>query len=121
MGTFNMKVFILTLTPLLVQLSEQASLEKAEYNYNEAFYWCPCTSDEYEEYYGIPYQYTEDAEEEGHAWCPCFYYDDYTGYEYAYENEWEVPADRNLDRKKDSKKDSDLDRKKKSKKSKRHH
>ena len=60
--------------------------------------------EEYEEYYGIAYQYTDDFEEEGHAWCPCYDYDQLNGYEYAYEAEWDAPADRNLDRRKKSKK-----------------
>ena len=79
----------------------QAALEKADYNYNEAYYWCPCSFEEYEEYYGFAYQYSD---EEGHAWCPCYSYDEYNGYElsssssfqYQYHGTQSFPGNRQM-------------------------
>merc|ERR1712045_262272 len=110
---FDMKLLILTITLLFVQFSEQAALERSdeetvtEYDYNDTdvgtdeyvypYYWCKCSFDEYEEMYGITWNtdYGED-----HAWCPCFEYHYYEGYEYGYELEFPSQAgERSLDSK----------------------
>ena len=39
--------------------------EEAEYNLNEPYLWCPCTFDQYEEYYGFPYRWMD---EDDSAW-----------------------------------------------------
>ena len=81
-----MKLFVLTITFLLVQLSDQVNQNQsfyqasqflmcslqaamnraeAEYNLNEPYLWCPCTFDQYEEYYGFPYRWMD---EDDSAW-----------------------------------------------------
>merc|ERR1711978_421854 len=114
MGTINMRLFILALTLLLVQLSQQAALaeadnvselafpdgeqpaardeddlaeEASDVEYGFPYYLCKCSFEEYEEYWGEP---SVDMDYYDYAWCPCFEYDTYSnGLEYAYEQyEW---------------------------------
>merc|ERR1712141_767054 len=136
MGTINMRLFILALTLLLVQLSQQAALaeadnvselafpdgeqpaardeddlaeEASDVEYGFPYYLCKCSFEEYESYWGEP---SVDM-------------DNYSnGLEYAYEQyEWTDEASaRSLNRrgKKERRAGRSLDRKKK-KKSKKHH
>merc|ERR1712203_416772 len=115
MGTINMRLFILALTLLLVQLSQQAAVAEAEnvselafpdgeepaarddeedlydeavpLEYGFPYYLCKCSFEEYESYWGEP---SVDIDYYDYAWCPCFEYDTYSnGLEYAYEQyEW---------------------------------
>merc|ERR1711934_1111444 len=63
-----------------------------------AYYWCKCSFEEYEEYYGVASVYADTDE---HAWCPCFQY----YYDYALETEFSgQEAARSLDRKNHKKK-----------------
>merc|ERR1711953_1316270 len=97
-----MKLLVLTATLLLVQLSDQAAVNRAEYNEDEAYYWCPCSFQQYEDLYGYPYKWMD---EDSNAWCPCFSYDEYDGYEYAYEVNWDdKPAAEGEERRRKSKK-----------------
>merc|ERR1712226_706241 len=124
----NMRLFLLTGTLLLVQLSQQAAVltatdaselafpdgEAKDYDYGYdyemayygyPYYLCKCSFEEYEEYWGVA---SVDVDTADTAWCPCFQYD-----EYAYETEWpSQEADRSLDRKKKHHGGRSLDRKK---------
>ena len=83
--------------------------------YDYPYYWCKCSFDEYEEYYGVASVYVDTDE---HAWCPCFQYEEYDGVEYALETEFAgEEAARSLDRKKKKHHAGrSLDRKRKKKK-----
>merc|ERR1712038_1927959 len=121
----NMRLFILALTLLLVQLSQQATLaeadnvselafpdgeqpaardeddlaeEASDVEYGFPYYLCKCSFEEYESYWGEP---SVDMDYYDYAWCPCFEYDTYgNGLEYAYEQyEWtDEAAARSLNR-----------------------
>merc|ERR1712223_800818 len=99
MGTINMRLFILAMTLLLVQLSQQAALaeadnvselafpdgeqpaardeddlaeEASDVEYGFPYYLCKCSFEEYESYWGEP---SVDMDYYDYAWCPCFEYD----------------------------------------------
>merc|ERR1711953_1199065 len=99
MGTINMRLFILALTLLLVQLSQQAALteadnvselafpdgeqparddeddlaeEASDVEYGFPYYLCKCSFEEYESYWGEP---SVDMDYYDYAWCPCFEYE----------------------------------------------
>merc|ERR1711971_184933 len=99
----KMRLFLLTATLLLVQLSQQAAVPAAtdaselafpdgeakdyeEYVYGIPYYLCKCSFEEYEDYWGEASVDTADDTAD-HAWCPCFQYDyfehDGVKYEYA--------------------------------------
>ena len=45
--------------------SLQAAVNRAEYNEDEAYYWCPCSFQQYEDHYGFPYKWID---EDSNAW-----------------------------------------------------
>merc|ERR1712062_183999 len=104
--TVNMMFLVLSIVLLQAHLSVQANIDRADYNPEMPYYYCPCSFQEYQDRFGYGYKW---ADEDPHAWCPCCYYDewynDYEGktfeYAYAYEenpSEEELDAVRSLDR-----------------------
>merc|ERR1712062_737383 len=97
----NMMFLVLSIVLLQAHLSVQANIDRADYNPEMPYYYCPCSFQEYQERFGYGYKW---ADEDPHAWCPCYNYYEGKTFEYAYayeENpsEEELDAVRSLDRK----------------------
>ena len=77
---------------------EEPAVREEDVEYGFPYYLCKCSFEEYEDYWGVA---ANDTSQYDYAWCPCFQYDEYEGYEYAYETEWPSQAEaRSLDRRK---------------------